>query len=45
MPGLVVGTHQAEGLVDPKVLAQKSLLILDTLVHVDSENRPTFFET
>jgi hypothetical protein len=38
MPGLVGGTHQAEGLVDPKVLAQKSLLILDTTFSKKSKN-------
>jgi hypothetical protein len=30
--------HHAEGLVDPKVRAQKSLLILDTPEYVDSES-------
>jgi hypothetical protein len=31
-------SHHAEGLVNPKVHAQKRLLILDTPEHVDSEN-------
>jgi hypothetical protein len=31
-------SHHAEGLVNPKVRRQKRLLILDTPVHVDSEN-------
>jgi hypothetical protein len=37
IPQLIQNTHHAEGLVDPKVLA-KRLLILDTPEHVDSEN-------
>jgi hypothetical protein len=31
-------SHHAEGLVNPKVRAKKSLLILDTPEHVDSQN-------
>jgi hypothetical protein len=31
-------SHHAEGLVNPKVRAQKRLLVLDTPEHVDSES-------
>jgi hypothetical protein len=33
----VYSTHHAERLVNPKVLAKKRFLILDTPEHVDSE--------
>jgi hypothetical protein len=34
---MVLEPHHAQQLVNPKVLAKKRILILDTLEHVDSE--------